>query len=728
MPRWSDNISETEIREIFERNKERLLAGTEPSAGPVAFVLGGQPASGKTSLANRCERMYPDRKFLVINGDLYRAFHPYYEEIIRKDPARFSGRTQPFSNIFTEGLIREAASRRLNIIVEGTMRNPDVPSRTIRMFKDAGFTVEAAVVAAPGEFTTIYAVHRYQEQVLRTGHGRFPDMASHDAAVTGLLGSVDRIVDEAVADRLHVFSFSPVALLKTYTNDGMGFVEPGWPSDLISEERRLQLDDPARLAAVSRKAGATWQALEPRFRRFMEDAMMEVERRRVELADKKPESIPDAYLDRESAVLWLGRHLDAHGYDIKARYHLEITNKLINNGTEILKRFPQEVFGGLPEGGRRNVQATLLCRTGDRPGGAPEKGRSQEERAESLERLIRTWAEKEGLWVRSPEQTLGGRYTFIGDGGEAKVYYDGSDGRRTVVKLISTAYFADVQEALDRITIHNALFPQSAMTVEGFGRNSEGLFSFVVRQPFIEGGTISEDDLHFLAGKLGMFRIERLIAGTEYCNDTIYLGDLHDENVLKDPFGYIHVIDCDARLNTPSLGLGGRWTVPEVDGSEASVAEIDRFLDGIVPKRASRDRFTEAFSPQDPSLSEQLALTGRYDGVLRARDDGGGTVEIAVHVDPDDPGKVLYMDRRGIVPMTEGCPVPEKELGEIRCGRCIRHAGETVAFDPASGTVARAEPYGRALRRRLHEDEKRKTDGKLRNEKKASRSPGRYQN
>lgn len=35
------------------------------------------------------------------------------------------------------------------------MRNPDVPLKTAQKFKDAGFRVEAYIIAAPKEFTQL---------------------------------------------------------------------------------------------------------------------------------------------------------------------------------------------------------------------------------------------------------------------------------------------------------------------------------------------------------------------------------------------------------------------------------------------------------------------------------------------------------------------------------------------------------------------------------------------
>ena len=42
-----------------------------------------------------------------------------------------------------------------------------------------------------------------------------------------------------------------------------------------------------------------------------------------------------------------------------------------------------------------------------------------------------------------------------------------------------------------------------------------------------------------------------------YATPSIYLSDLHDENVIRSKNGAIYVIDCDIRINTPELHQGG---------------------------------------------------------------------------------------------------------------------------------------------------------------------------
>ena len=92
------------IEAIFEREKTDLLLGLSPQENPIAFILGGQPASGKSGLARAILRQFPDKDFLFVNGDIYREFHPKAKELI-KYPDSYSAETQLFSNFFTEALL-----------------------------------------------------------------------------------------------------------------------------------------------------------------------------------------------------------------------------------------------------------------------------------------------------------------------------------------------------------------------------------------------------------------------------------------------------------------------------------------------------------------------------------------------------------------------------------------------------------------------------------------------
>ena len=240
------------IEDIFEREKTDLLSGLKSQENPIAFILGGQPASGKSGLAKVILRQFPDKDFLFVNGDIYREFHPKANELIKYTDS-YSAETQIFSNFFTEALIQEAIIHKYNIIVEGTMRNPEVPLRTALAFRENGFDVEAFVIAAPALFTELGFYLRYQEEKDFQGYGRLADKNSHDRAVESLLHSLDHLYNKKAVDKIHLYDYQAENHLVTFSLSEQQWDIDILPSTEVIKARRKQIQDKTlRLQLIAR--------------------------------------------------------------------------------------------------------------------------------------------------------------------------------------------------------------------------------------------------------------------------------------------------------------------------------------------------------------------------------------------------------------------------------------------------------------------------------------------
>ena len=226
------------------------------------------------------------------------------------------------------------------------------------------------------------------------------------------------------------------------------------------------------------------------------------------------------------------------------------------SGGLVYKRFSQNEQYGCSKGGATHVIASLLAGAEDTTdtGYQTELSDFQRERqcAEKQEKRIEQWAMAVGCWMDNVDdsllQVLG---SHIAEGGEAKVYDHGT----TLIKTIGLDYFIQPILALDRITLHNTYFPETSMTVLGFGRNDLGEFKIIVEQPFIEGSHVSDDEIAQFMSQLGFKLINP--RNWTYSTPSIYLSDMHDENVIRSSSGAIFVVDCDIRINTPALRAEG---------------------------------------------------------------------------------------------------------------------------------------------------------------------------
>jgi hypothetical protein len=247
------------------------------------------------------------------------------------------------------------------------------------------------------------------------------------------------------------------------------------------------------------------------------------------------------------------------GYTSKGLAKLDEYAEQISLGKILCKRFSSSEQYGCCQGGAIHVVASLLAGAEVSPNqfSAPEGSFKREQQlAKVQEGRIESWARAAGVWIpntdKTYQQSLGDE---IAQGGEAVVYDNGNK----VLKSIGLDYFVQPILALDRISLHNAYFEETAMKVLGFGRNSNHDFVVVVEQPFVQGTMMDDARIAEFATRMGFELINP--HNWTFATKDIYLSDLHDENVLLSPNGHVCVIDCDIRINTPELRAGGTRTL-----------------------------------------------------------------------------------------------------------------------------------------------------------------------
>ena len=224
--------------------------------------------------------------------------------------------------------------------------------------------------------------------------------------------------------------------------------------------------------------------------------------------------------------------------------------KKIQDGTEDFPRFNLSEHAGLCKGGAPLIGASIIacyatasltasCNAQGGKGNSP----SNWEVDECQEKFIEQWAKAANLWEDDSEQILVAEFgPMIAQGAEAKVYY--SEGDTSVVKE-RTSIYSTTQKALDAIVLHNYLFPETAMKVIGFTRDSDGLMRIVLTQPYVNCLRLATKD-----------EIDKMVAakgfcdnwngqGVNYISERLALEDMHPANVFIDVVtGNPICIDC----------------------------------------------------------------------------------------------------------------------------------------------------------------------------------------
>ncbi|MFZ6779689.1 zeta toxin family protein [Undibacterium sp. Ji83W] len=162
----------SEIHEkIFKQRIEaKMLASTralESGEQPVAIFLGGQPGSGKGGLARKTMEELSAEKTVHIDVDNLRENHPSYRSW-QRDPATekiAADLSHADASAWGKSLFSSAIANRRNIMIDGTLGNPQSTEKQINTLKDAGYEVTVRALAVQPEVSHLGVLKRFEEGV-----------------------------------------------------------------------------------------------------------------------------------------------------------------------------------------------------------------------------------------------------------------------------------------------------------------------------------------------------------------------------------------------------------------------------------------------------------------------------------------------------------------------------------------------------------------------------------
>lgn len=239
----NDKIYKNQIYENFKH----LL---KPSENPLVVILGGQPGSGKSVLTEYIQ-IESRNNFFVIDGDYIRTFHPHWIYLLKNLEDSAPNLTQNDSNKWVEKLRNDAIKSRTNIIIEGTMRNSEVPLNTARLFKNSGYRVEAHILAVPKSISILGIYERYEIQKSTQGYGRFSPIPIHDQAYNGIPKSIDILENRNILDGIFIYgrrhfdnlNVKLVTIYKNFLENKKWAYSPKGSFYLEEERRRKQTSE-----------------------------------------------------------------------------------------------------------------------------------------------------------------------------------------------------------------------------------------------------------------------------------------------------------------------------------------------------------------------------------------------------------------------------------------------------------------------------------------------------
>jgi len=172
---------------------------------PKAFVLGGQPGSGKSYLISKvCEEL--NDNVIVINGDDFRKFHPEYnmlQKVHGKDCVKY---TAIFSGKMIEAILNKAIQERYNIVIEGTFRTEETPKKTLKLLKDNNYQTNVYIKTCHKNISWKNCLERYNKTLIHSpNEARYTNKDHHDLVVKNLAKNVLKVFKSGLVNNMKIY-------------------------------------------------------------------------------------------------------------------------------------------------------------------------------------------------------------------------------------------------------------------------------------------------------------------------------------------------------------------------------------------------------------------------------------------------------------------------------------------------------------------------------------------
>ena len=200
-----ESYSSEDFDKALERTIDLLTFNKSISSTPHAVILGGQSGAGKTTI-HRVKMLESKGNYIVIDGDTYRAQHPYFRELQEKYGVDSVDYTKMFAGKMVEAVIDKLSSLKYNLIIEGTLRSAAVPINTATLLKSKGYTVDFCLIATKPELSYLTTQLRYLEMMIVDPlQARATPKDHHDGIVKSLVSNCNELEQSGLFESIQVY-------------------------------------------------------------------------------------------------------------------------------------------------------------------------------------------------------------------------------------------------------------------------------------------------------------------------------------------------------------------------------------------------------------------------------------------------------------------------------------------------------------------------------------------
>lgn len=114
-----------------------------------------------------------------------------------------------------------AKSIHCHIVLESTMRDPEVVESTLRSLRTESYHIETHILAINERLSWQGILQRYENQRLDRGAGRMTPPEYHQAAYIGMMDTLQKIEQAKLVDKIIVYRRGAIILYENSLQNGL---------------------------------------------------------------------------------------------------------------------------------------------------------------------------------------------------------------------------------------------------------------------------------------------------------------------------------------------------------------------------------------------------------------------------------------------------------------------------------------------------------------------------
>ncbi|MEU3433106.1 zeta toxin family protein [Streptomyces sp. NPDC006863] len=193
-------------RVFYEEIVPDLFADRVGQETPTVVFLIGQPGAGKSRVTEMvAEKLNRQGGFADIDSDLYKPYHPAYDDLMAEDDTLMAAYTRADGRAWMALAEEYVRSHGLNAVIQETSQNPEAVADKMRAYRANGFRVEALFMGVSKAESDQGVCNRYATQRADGRGGRLTVRANADESFHGIPILADLVDRDALAHQSSVF-------------------------------------------------------------------------------------------------------------------------------------------------------------------------------------------------------------------------------------------------------------------------------------------------------------------------------------------------------------------------------------------------------------------------------------------------------------------------------------------------------------------------------------------